>query len=217
MELIFNPHGEFRWSPEGPVSQIHSPHLLVCAPGIFSDLLRFVQMLKREWGAESNGKLPHLFIPSKAAAWVPEFAMEHLPLGRIAALVPEFAVKALPLGQNTDDDDRWCRNFPEFSDSYLTKIDIQWSKLMTMEWINKQSTVQCNFVLKLVTDKALMHGCARVAHCVIARWRNFSHYCRPLRLYDVWVTCSEHREALTAAPTAHGIHKQALTVQGRST
>ena len=59
--------GEFRWSPEGPVSQIHIPHLLVGAPGIFSDLLRFVQMLKREWGTESNGKLPHLLIPNKTA------------------------------------------------------------------------------------------------------------------------------------------------------
>ena len=48
MELIFNPCGEFRWSPEGPVRQIHSLHLLVGAPGIFSDLLKFVQMLKRE-------------------------------------------------------------------------------------------------------------------------------------------------------------------------
>ena len=67
LELIFNPCGEFRWSPEGPDSQIHSPHLLVDAPGIFSDLLRFVQMLKRKWGAERNGKLPHLFIPSKTA------------------------------------------------------------------------------------------------------------------------------------------------------
>ena len=56
-------------------------------------------MLKREWGAESNGKLPHLFIPSKTATKVPEFAMEDLPLGRIAALVPEFAVKDLPLGR----------------------------------------------------------------------------------------------------------------------
>ena len=56
-------------------------------------------MLKREWGAESNGKLPHLFIPSETAAQVPEFAMEDLPLGRIAALVSEFAVKDLPLGR----------------------------------------------------------------------------------------------------------------------
>ena len=67
MELIFNPCSEFRWSPEGPVIQIHSPRLLVGAPGIYSDLLRFVQILKWEWGAESNGKLPHLFIPSKTA------------------------------------------------------------------------------------------------------------------------------------------------------
>ena len=94
-----NPYGEFRWSPEGPVSQIHSPHLYIGAPGIFSDLLRSVQMLKREWGAESNGKLPHLYIPSKTAAWVPEFAMEDLPLSRTAALVPEFAVKDLPMGR----------------------------------------------------------------------------------------------------------------------
>ena len=55
-------------------------------------------MIKREWGAESNGKLPHLFIPSKTATHVPEFAMEDLPLGTIAAL-PEFAVKDLPLGR----------------------------------------------------------------------------------------------------------------------
>ena len=55
-------------------------------------------MLKREWGAESNGKLLHLFIPSKTVTWVPEFAMEDLPLGRIAVLVPEFAMKDLPLG-----------------------------------------------------------------------------------------------------------------------
>ena len=44
-------------------------------------------------------KLPHLFIPSKTATQVPEFAMEDLPLGRIASLVPEFAVKDLPCGR----------------------------------------------------------------------------------------------------------------------
>ena len=32
------------------MSQIHSPHLHVGVPGIFSDLLRSVQMLKRESG-----------------------------------------------------------------------------------------------------------------------------------------------------------------------
>ena len=44
------------------------------------------------------------------------------------------------------------------------------------------------------------HGCARMAHCVTPRWRNFSHYCCPLGQYDVWFTCSDHREAPTDAP-----------------
>ena len=56
-------------------------------------------MLKRKWGAESNGNLTHLFIPSKTATLVPEFSVEDLPLGRTAALVPEFGVKDLPLGR----------------------------------------------------------------------------------------------------------------------
>ena len=41
MEQIFKPCGEFRPCPEGPVSQMHSPHLHVGAPGIFSDHLSF--------------------------------------------------------------------------------------------------------------------------------------------------------------------------------
>ena len=69
-----------------------TPHLHAGAPWISSDLLRSVQMLKREWGAESNGKLPHLFIPSKTATLVPEFAVEDLPSGRTVALVLELAV-----------------------------------------------------------------------------------------------------------------------------
>ena len=55
IKLILNPCGEFRWSPEDPVSQDHSPHLLVGATGIFSDLFRSVQMLNRKWGAETTG------------------------------------------------------------------------------------------------------------------------------------------------------------------
>ena len=86
MELIFNPCGKFRSSLEGPVNRIHTPHLLAGAPGIFSELLRSVHMLKRECGAESNGKLQHLFIPSKTATLVPECAVEDLPLGRTCNL-----------------------------------------------------------------------------------------------------------------------------------
>ena len=48
---------------------------------------------------QSNGKLPHQFIPIKTATLVPEFAVEDLPLGRTAALAPEFTVKDLPLGR----------------------------------------------------------------------------------------------------------------------
>ena len=54
-------------------------------------------MLKREMGAESNGKILHLFISSKTATLVPAFAVEDLPLGNTAALMPAFAVKDLPL------------------------------------------------------------------------------------------------------------------------
>ena len=67
MELIFNSCGEFRLSPEGSVSQIHFPHPHVGAPGIFSDLLRSIQMPKIKWDVKSNGKLPHLFILIKTA------------------------------------------------------------------------------------------------------------------------------------------------------
>ena len=106
MELIFNLCCELRWSPEGPVSQIHSPHLHVGAPG---DLFRSFEVCsdaKEGVGsAESNGKLPHLFIPYKTAALVPEFAVEDLPLGRTAALVPEFAMKGRSLDDDDDDDD----------------------------------------------------------------------------------------------------------------
>ena len=75
--------------------------MLIGAPGIFSDVLRSVQMLKREWGEESNGKLPHLSIPSKTAAWVSKFAVEDLPLSRTAALVPEHCSEGPAHGQNT--------------------------------------------------------------------------------------------------------------------
>ena len=97
MDLTFNPCCEFRWSSEDPVSQIHSPLLHVGAPGIFSDLVRSVQMITREWSTESNGKLPHIFVPSKTAALVPEFAVKDMLFGRTATLVPAFAVKDLPL------------------------------------------------------------------------------------------------------------------------
>ena len=56
-------------------------------------------MLKRAWDTESNGKLPRLFILSKTATLVLEFAVKDLPLGRTAALMPEFAMEDMPLGR----------------------------------------------------------------------------------------------------------------------
>ena len=59
-------------------------------------------MLKREWDAESKGKLPHLSIPIKTASWVHEFTVEDLSSSRAVALIPEFVLKDGPaLGQNT--------------------------------------------------------------------------------------------------------------------
>ena len=40
---------------------------------------------EREWGAESNRKIPHVFIPSKTAEWIPQFAVDDISLSRIAA------------------------------------------------------------------------------------------------------------------------------------
>ena len=60
-------------------------------------------MLKREWGAESNGKIPHLFIPSKTVTMFPEFAVEDLPFDRTATLVPAFAMKDCPRVEHSDD------------------------------------------------------------------------------------------------------------------
>ena len=78
MELIFT-CGEFLCISEDPVGQIHAPRPHVGAPGIFSDLLRSVLMLKRETRAGSNWKLPHLFILCKTAVLVREITVKDLP------------------------------------------------------------------------------------------------------------------------------------------
>ena len=58
-------------------------------------------MLKREWGAESNGKIPHLFILSKTAALVPEFAVEDSAFGQNCSLGACVYSEKPVLGQNT--------------------------------------------------------------------------------------------------------------------
>ena len=96
MELIFNPYGEFQLSLEGPVSQIHSPHFHDGTPGIFSDLLRSVQTLKRSGVQKATGRyciyssLVKLQPCSWVRGWRPAFWQN-------ATLVPELSVKNLPL------------------------------------------------------------------------------------------------------------------------
>ena len=100
IELIFNPCGEFPLSTESLVSQINSPHLHVTAPRVLLDLLSSVKMLNREWGAESNRKLPLLFIPGKTTALVPEFTVEDLPSAELQFVLCACSEEAA-LGQNT--------------------------------------------------------------------------------------------------------------------
>ena len=51
----------------------------VGAPGIFSDLLSSVQMLKRQWMRKETGSYRTYSISGKTAALVPQFAVEDMP------------------------------------------------------------------------------------------------------------------------------------------
>ena len=76
VELIFNPCGEYRSSPDGPDSQIYSPQLHIGAPEIFEGLFR----RERENGfRKETGNYFVYSIPAKTAALVPEFAVDDLP------------------------------------------------------------------------------------------------------------------------------------------
>ena len=105
-ELIFNPCSEFWGSPEGPVSQIHSPHLHVGAPGIFSDLLRFFQMLERERVRCRKQWEPTAPIQSlvKTAGLVPEFAVEDLPSAELQPWFLRLQWRNCPWAEHSDDD-----------------------------------------------------------------------------------------------------------------
>ena len=61
---------EFRWAQ---LAKSTFPTSTLVPLESFQDLLISVQMLTREWGAESNRKLFTYSDPGKTAAWVPEF------------------------------------------------------------------------------------------------------------------------------------------------
>ena len=62
-------------------------------------------MLKREWGKESNEKLPHLFIPGKTAALVPEFVVEDLPSAQLQPWFLRLQIRTCLWVEHCDDDD----------------------------------------------------------------------------------------------------------------
>ena len=60
-------------------------------------------MLEREWGVESNGKLPHLFIPDRTAALVIEFAVEDVPSSELQPRFLSLQWKTCPWAEHSDD------------------------------------------------------------------------------------------------------------------
>ena len=101
--------GEFRWSPKVPVSQIHSFHLQVGTPRIFSDPLRSLHMLKREWGVKATGSYRTYSIPGKTAALVPEFAVEDLPSAELQHRFRRLQWRTCPCAELSNDDDLWIQ------------------------------------------------------------------------------------------------------------
>ena len=99
---IFNLCGEFRWSPEGPVSSIHYPQLHFGAPGIFSGQFGW----ERESGMlKSTGSYRTYSIPGKTAALVPEFAVENLPSAELQPRFLRLQCRICPWAERSNDDD----------------------------------------------------------------------------------------------------------------
>ena len=105
----------------------------------------------------------------------------------------------------------WCANI-------LVSVNFEIAGINTMcisinLWITFLST-HLWFVFLIILAYLLCHTGAQKWHIVsllgdVTSPTTVAHY--------VSMTCSEHREALTAAPTAGGLHKQAIRVQGWST
>ena len=71
----------FRWSPEGPVSQNHSPHLQVACWCPW-DLFRSIEicLYAKECGVrKATGSYRTYSVPGKTAVLVSEFEVEDLP------------------------------------------------------------------------------------------------------------------------------------------
>ena len=63
-----------------------------------------------------------------------------------------------------------------------------------LTWLPVKTPTVCRIGIRPDSYYPLHHGRARVAHCVTGRWRNVSHYCRPLHLiYVFWAQRSTAR------------------------
>ena len=105
MELIFNPCGEFWWSLEGPVSQIHSPRLHDGAPGIFTDFLRSAQMLKREWVRKATGIYRTYSFVIKLQLWFVSSRWKTCLWAELQPWCLSLQWKTCPCAEHSDDDD----------------------------------------------------------------------------------------------------------------
>ena len=104
MELIFNPCGEFRWSPDGPVSQIHSPHLHAGAPGISSDLVRSILMLKREWVRKAMANYCSYAFLVKLQPWFLSLRWNTCHCAELQSCCLSLQWKKCPWAEHSDDD-----------------------------------------------------------------------------------------------------------------
>ena len=99
MELIFNPCGEFRWSPEGPVSQIPLSAPPRWCPWDLFRSFNFCSDAKERMGC---GKKREATAPIQSLVKLQPWSWacgERTSFDRTAAMVPALAVNDLPLGR----------------------------------------------------------------------------------------------------------------------
>ena len=104
MKLIFIPCGDFRWSQEGPASQIHSPYLHVGALGIFSDLEGLFRCWRGSGVPIETGSYCTYSNSGKTAALVPEFAVEELPSAELQTRILLLQWRTCPWAEQSDGD-----------------------------------------------------------------------------------------------------------------
>ena len=116
-------------------------------------------MLKREWGAESNVKLPHLFVPSETAILVPEFTMETCLCTEMQIWFLHLQWKTCPWAEHSDHDDddyltNWLLRNPQVH--YRPCVSPHWSRstARAIQFLGSQPT-SLKFILILSSHLCL--------------------------------------------------------------